>query len=171
MIKFISIIFTSLMLCCYPLYAMGENGASASAKASVNIIEIIKLTKVDDMNFGKIINGYSGSVLLTTSGNRSAIGANIVGESGWFPAKFEVRGTNDFEYFITLPSIITLKNGDNEMKVENLVAKPSSSSEDALIGVIKSDSYFTVGGKLVISSYTLPSGIYTSSFDVSVGYN
>jgi hypothetical protein len=155
----------------FPVLMMGETSSIVTADAKVRIIEIIKLTKVDDMNFGKIINGNTGSVLLTTSGNRSAIGANIIGESGWFPAKFEVRGTNDFEYFITLPSIITLKNGDNELKVENLVAKPSSSSEDALIGIIKSDSYFTVGGKLVISSYTLPSGIYTSSFDVSVGYN
>lgn len=171
MIKFISIIFAGLMLCCYPLYAMGDNGASASSSASVNIIQPILLSKVDDMSFGKVLTGFTGSVLLTTSGSRSAVGANVVGTTGWSPAKFDVRGTNDYEYYIALPSNIVLKNGDNEIRVENLVAKPSSSSNDALVGMVKSDSYFTVGGRLVINSSNLPAGIYTSSFDVSIGYN
>lgn len=171
MIKFISIIFAGLMLYCYPLFTMGQNGASASSSASVNIIQPILLSKVDDMNFGKILNGFTGSVLLTTSGSRSAVGANVVGTTGWSPAKFDVRGTIDYEYYIALPSNIVLKNGDNEIRVENLVAKPSSSSDDALVGVVKSDSYFTVGGRLVINSSNLPAGIYTSSFDVSIGYN
>jgi hypothetical protein len=173
MLKFVSVLFAGLMFCFYPLSAMGEDGksSSANATASLEIINPILISKVDDMNFGKILNGFTGSVLLTTSGGRSAVGANVVGTTGWSPAKFDVRGTNDYEYYIALPSNIVLKNGDNEIRVENLVAKPSTSSNDALVGVVKSDSYFTVGGRLVINSSTLPAGIYTSSFDVSIGYN
>ena len=151
---------------------LGQSTASlTSSQAKVRIIEIIKLTKIDDLNFGRIFNGTTGSVMLSTSGSRSTIGVIPIGESGWSPAKFEVRGTYDYEYYIGLPSDITVRNGSEELLIQDLVAKPSTSVEDGLIGVIKSDSYFTVGGKLIIESTNVPTGHYSSDFEVSVGYN
>lgn len=145
--------------------------ASATAVASVNIMEVIRLTKVTDLNFGRLISGNPGSVVLTTTGTRSAVGATVVGESGWNPARFEVRGSNDFDYFITLPTNLILKNGDGELRVDNIVAKPSTSVSDSNIGTVKSDSFFTVGGRLVVPDEEIPNGTYSTSFDVSIGYN
>ncbi|MDP4278209.1 MAG: DUF4402 domain-containing protein [Bacteroidota bacterium] len=154
-----------------PFYAMGEISVSTSAVAKAKIISAIKLTKVNDLNFGKIGNGKTGSVMLTPYGDRTSTGIITIGESGWSPARFEVRGTSDYEYYISLPSTVSIKNGDNVLVVNDLVAKPSTSSDEGLIGIVKSDSYFTVGGKLVLQSADLPTGVYTASFDVSVGYN
>lgn len=154
-----------------PFCLNGQSISSTTVSSRVNIIEIIQLRKIDDLNFGRIFNGSTGSVMLSTNGNRSTVGVIPIGDSGWSPAKFEVRGTYDYEYYIGLPSDITVKNGSNELLIEDLVAKPSTSVEDGLIGVVKSDSYFTVGGKLIIESTSMPTGHYFSDFEVSVGYN
>lgn len=161
----------SVLLTTFTLSMKGQTYASVSSQSKARIINIIQLTKIDDLNFGRIFNGATGTVMLTTSGSRSTIGVIPIGDSGWSPAKFEVRGAFDYEYYIGLPSDITVRNGSNELLIEDLVAKPSTSVEDGLIGVVKSDSYFTVGGKLVIESTSLPTGHYSSDFEVSVGYN
>lgn len=159
------------VLAALPICINGQSIATTTVSSRVNILDIIQLRKIDDLNFGRIFNGTTGSVLLSTSGNRSTVGIIPIGDSGWSPAKFEVRGSFDYEYYIGLPSDITVRNGSNELLIEDLVAKPSTSVEDGLIGVIKSDSYFTVGGKLIIESTSVPTGHYSSDFEVSVGYN
>jgi len=154
-----------------PVGVKGESTASATSSAKATILEILQLTKVQDLNFGRISNGAVGAVVLTTDGDRTTSGVTPIGESGWTPARFEVRGTEDYEYYIGLPSDITLEKNGNQIVIENLVARPSSSSSNGLVGVVSSDAYFTVGGELVIESATLPPGEYKTSFEVSVGYN
>jgi len=154
-----------------PFYAMGEISVSTTAVAKVKLLSAIKLTKVNDLNFGKIANGKTGSVILSPFGERTTTNVVAVGSSGWSPARFEVRGANDYEYYINLPANVTIKNGDNILVINELVAKPSTSSGEGLVGIVKSDSYFTVGGRLILQSTELPAGVYTASFDVSVGYN
>jgi len=129
------------------------------------------LVKTEDMNFGRLANGSVGSVSLSTSGERIVNGITAIGESGWKPARFDVSGTPDYEYYISLPNEITLEKDGNQLVVENLVAKASSATENGLKGVVTSNAFFTVGGKLVISSPNFTPGNYHASFEVSVGYN
>jgi len=164
-------IATTIMLVAFPGWAKGQTTASATVDARATLIDIIKLTKIDDLNFGRVANGTTGNVVLATNGQRTATGVIPLGESGWFPAKFEVRGANDYEYYIGLPTDVIVKNGVNEIMINNLVAKASTATEDGLIGIVKFDSFFTVGGKLNIESATLPAGNYTTNFEISVGYN
>lgn len=163
-------LFVIVALAVFSGRVMGQH-SSTTASAKVAMLDIIKLTKVEDMNFGKMIGGTTGTVELTTSGTRTATGVTTVGETDFAPAKFEVRGTNDYEYSIQLPSDVTIKNGDDEMVINHFVAKTSTASENGLIGIVKADSYFIVGGKLIVASPTLPVGLYQSNFEVSVGYN
>lgn len=139
--------------------------------AGVKLVEAMKITKVEDMSFGRLANGSVGTVDLRTSGERIVNGVTAIGESGWKPARFEVNGTNNAEYYIGLPSDITLEKDGNRLVVQNLVARPSSATENGLKGIITSNAYFTVGGRLVISSPNFPPGNYRTSFEVSVGYN
>jgi hypothetical protein len=147
------------------------SSAFAKTTASVTLLEVLQLTKVEDMSFGRLVNGSVGSVNLSTTGERSVIGVTAIGESGWKPARFEVSGTPNFEYYIGLPNEVTLEKDGNQLVVQNLVAKPSSATENGLKGIITSNAFFTVGGKLVISSPNFPPGSYHTSFEVSVGYN
>lgn len=148
-----------------------QTSASAQSSASVTLLEVLQIAKVEDMSFGRLANGSVGSVNLSTTGERSVNGLTAIGESGWKPARFEVSGTPNFEYYIGLPTEVTLEKDGNQLVVENLQAKPSSAAENGLKGVITSNAFFTVGGKLVISSPNFPPGYYHTSFEVSVGYN
>ena len=160
-----------MLITACPAWVIGQNSASTTVATKASVIDIIKLIKVDDMNFGKISNGASGTVEVTTDGERNSTGITTVGVSGWAPAKFEVRGANNYEYIIGLPNDITIENGDYIIMIKGLVARASDATENGLTGIIKPDSYFTVGGKLIIESATLPIGSYTKSFEVSAGYN
>ncbi len=148
-----------------------QTSASAQSSASVTLLEVLQIAKVEDMSFGRLANGSVGTVNLSTTGERSVNGLTAIGESGWSPARFEVSGTPNYEYYIGLPTEITLEKDGNQLVVENLQAKPSSATENGLKGVITSNAFFTVGGKLVISSPNFPPGNYRASFEVSVGYN
>jgi hypothetical protein len=148
-----------------------STSASAQSFGSVTLLEVLKVAKLEDMSFGRLVNGSVGTVNLSTSGERIVNGITAIGESGWKPAKFEVSGTPNFEYHIGLPSEVTLEKDGNQLVVENLEAKASSATENGLKGVITSNAFFTVGGKLVISSPNFPPGNYHASFEVSVGYN
>lgn len=148
-----------------------NSSASAQASVSVILLQNLSLEKVEDMSFGRLANGSVGSVNLSTTGERSVNGITAIGESGWKPARFEVSGTPNYEYYIGLPTEITLEKDGSQLVVENLQAKPSSATENGLKGVITSNAFFTVGGKLVISSPNFPPGNYHTSFEVSVGYN
>lgn len=147
------------------------SSASAKTTASATLIEALKVTKIEDMSFGRLGNGTAGTVDLTTTGERLVKGVTAIGESGWKPARFVVSGTPNSEYYIGLPSDITLEKDGSQLVIENLVARPSSASVNGLKGIITSNAYFTVGGKLVISSPNFPPGNYRTSFEVSVGYN
>jgi len=148
-----------------------QASASAQSSASAKILEILRVVKVQDMNFGRLANGTVGFVDLSTSGERVVNGVTAIGESGWKPARFEVSGTPDYEYYIGLPTDITLEKDGNQLFIENLVARPSSASENGLKGIITSNAFFTVGGKLVIGSANLPAGNYHTNFEIRVGYN
>lgn len=164
-------ILSFVLLLSSNLTVIAATNVTANAVASVSILQVLQLAKVTDMSFGKIIAGSPGYVYLTTTGGRTSVGTTIAGESGWYPARFDVRGGNDYDYYIALPSSLILRNGSGELRVEELVAKPSTSPVDATIGKIKSDSYFTIGGKLIVPEDEIPTGNYSTSFEVSIGYN
>jgi hypothetical protein len=152
-------------------FLKAESAKTVESTAKATILEILQLVKVQDMSFGRMANGETGVVELKPSGERLVSGVTAVGESGWRPARFEVRGTLNYEYYIGLPSDITLEKDGKQLVIEDLVARPSSSGENALKGIISADAYFTVGGKLIIASPDLPPGEYRANFEVSVGYN
>ena len=137
------------------------SSASTEASANVTLLEVLRIAKVEDMSFGRLVNGSVGSVNLSTTGERIVSGLTAIGESGWKPARFELSGTPNYEYYIGLPNEVTLEKDGNQLVVENLEAKPSSATQNGLKGVITSNAFFTVGGKLVISSPNFPPAITT----------
>jgi len=167
--KMVYILLVLLTVLTIDIYA--QTSFTAQSSASVTLLDILRLVKTEDMNFGRLANGSVGSVSLSTSGERIVNGITAIGESGWKPARFDVSGTPDYEYYISLPNEITLEKDGNQLVVENLVAKASSATENGLKGVVTSNAFFTVGGKLVISSPNFTPGNYHASFEVSVGYN
>ncbi len=152
-------------------FLKAEHAVTANTTTRAMVLDILQLIKVEDLNFGRLANGTTGVVELKPSGERLVTGVTAVGESGWKPARFEVRGTPNYEYYIGLPADITLEKDGNQIVIEELVARPSSAGENALKGIITADAYFTVGGKLIIASPDLPPGEYRANFEVSVGYN
>lgn len=118
-----------------------ETASISSAKISCYVITPIGIMKIRDMHFGKIVSGYSGSIVLSPENGIASTTGNVsLGTGGDYvsAASFEVSdglgnstGIRRFYagYTITLPSneVILVNESGNTMKVSNFTSYPSSS--------------------------------------------
>ena len=147
--------------------------ASETANASATIVIPISIEKISDMNFGNVAvqaaNG--GTVELTPGGARTAVGGvTLPAITGTVSAaSFTVSGTPNYTYAITLPSSVTIEDGNsNNMTVDVFTSNPSSTGQLSNTG----SQVLNVGATLNVSA-AQPAGVYTSTtpFTVTVNYN
>jgi hypothetical protein len=146
--------------------------ATASASATATIVTPIAITKTVDMNFGNVAVQTSpgGTVVLSPAGTRTKTGGvtlpNVTGTVA--AASFNVTGTGNYTYIITLPSSdVTITSGVNTMAVNTFTSTPSGTG-----ALTAGAQTLTVGATLNVSA-AQPSGTYTTGtpFDVIVNYN
>jgi hypothetical protein len=143
--------------------------ATATATVSADIISTINVGARNGLIFGDISSSsVAGTVILSTSGNRTTTGgATVNSSSSGSPATFDVSGDANASFSITLPVSITLSDGSsNNMIVDNFTSSPSPA------GVLDSSgkqSLF-VGATLNVSS-NQPFGSYSGLMSVTVDYN
>lgn len=141
------------------------SAADASADASARIIQPISIDKTANMNFGEILpSSAAGTVVLGTSGSLNASGGALVFDSSNAQAAaFLVSGEGNEAYTLTLPTSITLSDGENSMTV-------SSFTSDAT-QVLNSGGQenLHVGASLGVGA-NQSAGEYAGSFIVSVDY-
>jgi hypothetical protein len=150
--------------------ATAQNTASATATAT--IVTPIAIATTGPMIFGNVVaTGTAGTVTLSIGGDRGKTGGvTLPGTAIDFnAASFEVTGTGDYGYAITLPinGEVTLKAtvGTGEMAVTDFT--------DSLAGIgnlKEGKQKFTVGGTLEVNADQV-AGAYTGSFNVIVNYN
>jgi hypothetical protein len=110
------------------------------------------------------------------SNSAAAVGANQTPNT----AKYNVTGTPNETYALTLPSSVALattttatgSDTETAMTITDLKARFNGKSADAIISTLSAtgtDS-FAVGGKLNIKAAQI-AGDYAGTFNVSVDYN
>lgn len=139
--------------------------ALAGASAAPGAAQITVVT-VDDLAFGAIIAGASGSVAVSPQGLRTASGGALLGPStGVSPARFRVEGDPHAAFSIVLPSSTVLSSTAATMTVDTFVTSPVGS------GVLGPDGLAEVelGATLWVQA-SQPAGFYQGTFDFTVAY-
>jgi hypothetical protein len=161
--------YFTLLLIGLSANAFGQ--ASATASTSVTVITPIGITKAVDMVFGNIAtNAAPGTVVLGPDGTRTPNGgAKLPATAGTVTAaSFNVTGTGNYTYTISLPSSpITLSGATEGVTVGAFVSNP------APIGTLSAGAQtVNVGATLNIPVSTI-ADIYknTSGLRVTVNYN
>lgn len=133
---------------------------SAPAAAQITVVN------VDDLAFGAIIVGASGTVAVSPQGLRTASGGALLGPStAVSPARFRVEGDPHAAFSIVLPSSAVLSSGAATMTVDTFVTSPVGS------GVLGPDGLAEVelGATLRVGA-SQPAGFYQGTFDFTVAY-
>lgn len=159
-----------------------QDGSFAYASISCFIITPIGITKVQDMNFGAIVSGNAGSVVLSPDGNNLLTTGNVslrTTQGNITAATFEVKGgldgltgeNNSSAYSITLPTsdIILVSNEGYTMRVSNFTSSPSSTGNGTLIN---GKGVLTVGATLYVNaSQGIGKYVSAAPFPVTVNFD
>lgn len=144
---------------------------TATADISATIVNPISISKVQDMNFGKmaIVSG-AGNVVLSPSANKRMAtgGVELVDGNQATFASFNVSGLAGATFSITLPTVpVVISNGENTMTVSNFTSTPTNT---ATLG--NGTKNIAVGATLHVEG-NQKLGVYksTTPFTVTVNYN
>ncbi len=145
---------------------------TANATATGTIVTPIAITNSGDMNFGNVaVSATGGTVVLAPAGTRTITGGvTLPAVPGTVTAAhFEIEGTANYTYSITLPSTATtVTSGANTMTVDAFTSNPGTTGTLSAAGKQTVD----VGATLNVSALQA-AGTYVSGtpFDVTVNYN
>jgi hypothetical protein len=148
--------------------------SSATAPASATIVTPITITKTVDMEFGNaaVQASTGGTVVLDPASTRTATsGVTLPAVTGTVSAaSFDIAGTANYTYAITLPTTLTINDGGtNNMTVNTFTSNPSTTGTLSASGT----DVLTVGATLNVGAGQA-AGTYTSGgspFTVTVNYN
>ena len=164
------------------LKAQGTD-ASTTTDAGTVLIVPMTITETSALHFGNIIlpDATGGTVVLSTANGRSFTGTGVEASSigpTSTNAAYDVTGTYNQTYALTLPTTITLTEtvgSTATMDISALTVLFSGGSEQTAVAATSTLSAsgtdsFVVGGTLTVGASQL-AGIYAGTFPVSVDYN
>jgi len=157
------------MKSCLPRILAGVALASMVAPTSWALANIA-IENVQSLSFGSFVAGNSGSVTVSTTGNRNAVGGVVlIPSSLGTAAQFTVSGEPNMTYTIQLPGndFVSLTGPGIDMFVNNFTSTPSGVGGQLGAG---GSQALSVGGTLNVGSDQAP-GSYSGTFSVTVNYN
>ena len=155
----------------------------AYANISCIVVSPIIITKTRDMNFGSIVSGARGSIVLPPDGSKPVANGSVTLENSAnlaSTATFEVSdnmGNNPntvrmfTEFSITLPSsdVMLVNTEGKSLRVGNFTSNPSPSQKGTLVNGIGN---LSVGATLYLEAdQGLGAYASTSPFPVTVNFN
>jgi hypothetical protein len=182
----ISTLSTIFMMIAYTVNVNAQTLSTINASAGARIIVPMTLSEQNSLNFGTSIKqaGVAGTVVLYTGDSsrdfNGGVSASAIGDPA-SNAVFNLTGTYDSTYSITMPTTITVvEPGSTTMTIDELKIRFENASEDILINegnhsisnVLDANGTdsFRLGGKLNIGSDQV-AGVYSGSYMVTVDYN
>jgi len=148
---------------------VGSSNNRSGGDASAVIVQPNEISKVTNLSFGNIAAGNSfGTVVIDVYGERDASGGVTLISAGNVssPAIFDITGFPNATFTISLPEVIYLTSGSDQMEVINFVSDLGNSS---LLNQ-EGEAQLKVGATLNVDA-NQPPGLYIGSFDVTVAYN
>ena len=166
------IIAAIVMMVGFTSRVMAQVTDTKSNSANAQILGAIALTTVNPLEFGGIVPGSGGSVVIATDGTRTLTTVTGVNVSVTpTAASYTVTGTGLVAYTITIPTAafnITNTTGTGPFATMAVSAMDCSGTLNHTFAADGTDA-FTVGGTLTVANAQAP-GLYTGTFDVTVAY-
>lgn len=143
--------------------------ATVVATVEANIISMISIASRNGLSFGDVsASALAGEVTLTADGSRTTTGgATVNSATAASAAAFDLEGTPNASYAISLPLSVVLSDGSsNTMVVDRFTASPGAS------GVLDASggTALYVGATLNVGN-NQPFGSYNGQMAVTVDYN
>jgi len=139
---------------------------TAAVTASASIVSPIAVERVSDLAFGSIVQGQSGTVVISPGGDRASTGLDVVASSGKGAASFNVSGQTHSTFSVQLPDSIQITANGNSMNVDSFTTNLSGNT-----GVISGDTARVDVGATLHVNEGQSLGDYTGSFTITVCYN
>lgn len=158
--------FLTIVMIVFAFSTASHAQVSATANATAEIVTPLTLTKTVDLNFGKFSVSAAGTVVVSPAGARTQTGGCTLLGGTVAAASFNVTGTNNAQYVITLPVSSTITLGATNITLNTFVSNPATPGTLSAAGA----QTFTVGATLNALG-TEGVGVYTGTFNVSVNYN
>ena len=154
---------------------MAQSDTESAATANATVIAPIAIAQTASLEFGKIVNGTAGTVIIATTGDRTDFDGEMTpgSQTGTVrAATFAVTGEGTMTYAITLPAddAVVLETGDGldatkQMPLSAFVSDPSGTGElTAGAQTLKVGATMTLDGSEI-------AGAYTATYSVTVAYN
>ena len=143
--------------------------ATATATVTANIIIEMSVTTQGNMAFGDVSTSTSaGSVVLSTTGDRTSIGGATINSSiPGSPGEFSATGEPLAVFSVSMPATVQLtSSSNNSMTVDNFISEPSISGQ--LDG--SGNQSVLVGATLHVGSQQA-FGSYSGLMSLNVNYN
>jgi len=142
--------------------------SSNTASATADIVAPIAIINVDSTGlvFGQIVPTANGTVSVAPDGTRTSTGVQVIPSSPVTAARFQVTGSANNTYSITLPAATTISSGGNNMTVDAFTSTPTGIG--TLDGTGKQN--LNIGATLHVNN-NQANGHYTGTFTVAVAYN
>jgi hypothetical protein len=153
-----------------------QPSANGLVNATVSVLTPISIEKDKDIDFGVVVSGPAGVLVLTPVGIAASSAALRVGQnSGFSVGRFKVKGEGAYTYLVTLPSSFTVSDGKNSLELTSF-----KSYADESTGTASTSNTFTlasggtgafkVGATLTLPAAAIP-GNYSGIYAVTVAYN
>ncbi|WP_298022740.1 DUF4402 domain-containing protein [uncultured Parasphingopyxis sp.] len=151
--------------------------AQTSGQVNINIMAPVALSRVDDLEFGRLTPGAAGGVVTINPGNgaRTTTGSVVGAGGGYNPAHFQANGLVNLIALVRLPNNIVLQRvgGGGNMRVRNMTV--AGGGLPMLGGAIPVtigtggtlDLY--IGGDLEVDP-NQATGVYERTFQITVNY-
>jgi Domain of unknown function (DUF4402) len=138
------------------------NPASDTATATVNVIDPITVTQVDDLDFGNITNVGGGTVTVTTAGARSqTTGVGLVAGTH-SAASFNITAATSYVYNLANSGPVNLDGPGLDEAVLVLSHAGTGTGTGSAVAT-------PVGGTLTFGADDDP-GVYTGTFSLTATY-
>jgi hypothetical protein len=127
------------------------------------------ISGISSLSFGSFLAGSGGTLVISPAGTRSQTGGVLViGQGAGAAARFNVVGTANASYSISLPdnNTVTLSDGNGHaMTVNSFVSNPPRTGSLSGGG----NQSICVGATLIVGPNQTP-GAYSGAFSVIVNY-
>ncbi len=154
---------------CSISFGWAQSTADATNTANATVASSITATAGQTLEFGSMTVGASGgTVTIDPGSSRSSVGADLhLFGTGYRAATFNVSGSANNTYDITLPGTVTITNGSTgSMTVDNWTSTPSGTG--TLDGT--GNQTVQVGATLNVGA-NQEVGTYSGTFTVTFAYN
>ena len=156
--SFLSLILTNL------LFSTNVLAATATGDAAATILEPLAVSQSQSLDFGSLVSSGS-STTATTSGTSGT--AQRLGSSSYSDGSFNVTGSDNNSYNITIDSNVTLNSGSDNMTASLEVDNTSSNTSTQSLS--SGSDTFNVRGTLTLAA-DQAEGDYSGTYDVTVAY-